>query len=882
MASFRLATSQPADGRGQAEAVAAEAAASDAPDAAEAQVVALRGAAWAARELYDHDAARELIDRAVAIAAASGLPARESECLLTRSSVHLEHGRQADAQADLEAAAVLAPPEIGAEVAVSQGVIEHKSGAYLGALNAYGRALDLASPDQVDVRFKASSNGAVCASRLGRHEQAAAMIDVAIDVAQDASAVYVAHAAHNRGVLAAERGDPTAALAYFDEALELWRAADLAPAEHYLERAETFLALRLLPEADAAVTAALRYLEGRPGAALLHAEGLLLAAEIANNQGDADRAVDLNQRAAAAFADQGRSGWWAIAEHAAIAARLPDAATAHDDLKRLERIESELAASGHTSARVGAALTTARVARRVGETANATASYARCAEIGRRGSALLRIQSRVAEAEQADLEGDGRRVSSAARAGLQTLDSYRSAFDAVELRARAAAYGEGLAALGLRWAVSARRPERIWSWLERTRAAALIDSPPTADDEQTEVALGRLRAATAQVAGLDPDNADIVEAQRELARAERELRTIAWTRSRSQLDRDGKQSEPTLGRSPTGTTLDRIQADLGTTGLVQYGAVDGQLMAVVVRQDRRSFVPLGNAVAAADTNRELGFALRRVGRSRTSAAGDAAIAASSDAIARLDEILSNTMLRRLVRGCEELVVVPPTDLVSVPWGSLSTYEDRPLVVAPSATAWWVTNRRRPPIDGEVLAVAGPRLWHAASEVMQVAACYRQASVLVGEDATGRALAQRADLVGTVHVAAHGHLRRDSPTFSSFELADGPFTVHDVGRLPAPVQRWVLASCDLGSATTPGESDLEGVVAALLSAGAGSIVAASVEVPDEATTELMISLHHELAGGVRTPVALHRARRSLDQTNPAERLVQLAFTCFGAA
>ena len=494
-ACFRLATSQPGRGRPEAEAIAAEAAGSAAPDAVEAQIVALRGAAWAARELFDHDAARELIDRAVTVAAHHGLRARHSECLLTRSSIHLEHGEQAAARADLHEAASIAPPEIGAEIGVSLGVIEQKAGAYRAALDAYGDALELAGPNQDDVRFKALSNGALCASRLGRHADAQVMIDSAVDVAAGTSAVYVAHAAHNRAVLAAERGDPTTALAYFDEALELWDAADLVRAEHYLEKAETFLALRLIPEADAAVAAALRELDGKPGAALLFAEGQQLAAVIADIGGDLERAIDLNERAARSFDGQDRAGWWAIAEHAAISARLATGTVAHDDPTQLDRVEQELARSGHTSARVAAALTSARLARKLDRPSVAADAYRRCAAIGRRGSALQQLQGWAASTELADVEGDGRRASSAARAGLQTLDSYRSTFDDIELRARAAAYGEGLAAVGLRWAVRSRRTERVWSWLERTRAAALVDSPPAATDEATEIARGRLRSS---------------------------------------------------------------------------------------------------------------------------------------------------------------------------------------------------------------------------------------------------------------------------------------------------------------------------------------------------------------------------------------------------
>ena len=182
----------------------------------------------------------------------------------------------------------------------------------------------------------------------------------------------------------------------------------------------------------------------------------------------------------------------------------------------------------------------------------------------------------------------------------------------------------------------------------------------------------------------------------------------------------------------------------------------------------------------------------------------------------------------------------------------------------------------------MVALAGPRLRHAADEARSVAALYHDARALVGAEATSHAFSEQVGEIGTVHVAAHGRLRRDSPTFSSFELADGPFTVHDIRRLAGPVQRWILASCDLGSSDGPGGPDLEGIVAALFSVGAGAVIAAGVEVPDNTTTNLMVALHTRLASGESMTQSLHHARRQLDSTDPKERAVQLAFTCFGAA
>ena len=886
---FRLATSQPAKGRAAAERVAEDAATSDAPDASDALVVALRGASWAARELFDHGAATALIDRAVAVAERHSLDQRLGECLLTRSSINLERGRHGAARADLDRAATIAPHQVGAEVAVSLGIIEQKVGHYAAAIASYGRALDLASTDQVDVRFKALSNGAICAARLSRHDQAAEMIDAAVEVAARASAVYVAHAAHNRAVLAAERGDPTRALRFFDEALELWQAAELLPAEHHLEKAETLLALRLLDEADAAVGAAVDGLAGRDGAALLLAEGLLLAGSVAGLRARHGEAVDLHERAAAIFAEQGRSGWWAVAAHAAIANRLAAGDPAPGAADQLRRVERELDRAGHVSGRIDAALTAARVARRRARSGLAPAAdaYRRCAELGLRGTALQRIQGWVARTEHADLRGDGRAVSRAALAGLKTLDEYRATFESIELRARATTYGEVMAGAGLRWAIAGGRPERVWFWLERTRAVALAEPAGFGTDDGTEVALGRLRAAAARAAELEGEAGGGPDAQREqagaareLAAAERELRALSWKRSR-QAGGPTAPAVPTLGASPTAATLARLRADLGSAGLVQYGVADGQIVAVAVASGRRVLARLGSHDEMAAAARQLAFALRRLARARPGRGASAAIDAIDAALARIDGLLVDRRLRAAVDGCDRLVVVPPTDLIGVPWSALTTLAGRDLVVAPSATAWWVTGRRRPSPGGRTVALAGPALAHADGEVARVAAAHPETMVLSGAEATGAAFAEHAEGATTVHVAAHGRLRADSPTFSSFQLADGPYTVHDVQRLSSPPHRWVLAACDLGGPGDRPGPDLEGIVAALLGGGAGAVVAAVVPVPDSSTPDLMAALHHRLAAGDSTARALRLARDQLDPRAPLDRLTQVAFTCFGA-
>ena len=84
-----LVVTDPRAGLPEAVAVAARArAAGD----AEALVIALRAAGWAARELYLHDDARTYLDEAVAVGRSAGCDDALARALLARAAVHHETG----------------------------------------------------------------------------------------------------------------------------------------------------------------------------------------------------------------------------------------------------------------------------------------------------------------------------------------------------------------------------------------------------------------------------------------------------------------------------------------------------------------------------------------------------------------------------------------------------------------------------------------------------------------------------------------------------------------------------------------------------------------------------------------------------------------------
>jgi CHAT domain-containing protein len=238
-----------------------------------------------------------------------------------------------------------------------------------------------------------------------------------------------------------------------------------------------------------------------------------------------------------------------------------------------------------------------------------------------------------------------------------------------------------------------------------------------------------------------------------------------------------------------------------------------------------------------------------------------------------------TPLAPLLDGAREVVVVPPADLLAVPWSVLGGLAEVPVTLDVSARSWMGSVDRQAASDRVVLA-AGPRLEAAEQETALLAEVFPDATLLVGESATGQAVLAAAEGAGLVHLACHGRLRTDSPWFSSIELADGPVTVHEVTALSRPAHRWVLAACELGH---PGDlvgPELEGMVGALLASGAGAVVASTANLPDDVSGPVMAALHTELAAGATMARALWSARRTLDPSSPHGWAAGLMLVCYG--
>jgi CHAT domain-containing protein len=242
----------------------------------------------------------------------------------------------------------------------------------------------------------------------------------------------------------------------------------------------------------------------------------------------------------------------------------------------------------------------------------------------------------------------------------------------------------------------------------------------------------------------------------------------------------------------------------------------------------------------------------------------------------------------LLAGKQGLIVAPHAELHYVPFAALLgapgpheyLVERYRVTYVPSASLWLRLQGRSPPRGSAVLALA-PRVEALPGSAAEVAAIGRtfgnRARVLVGEQASKRALRDAAPEQEIIHLATYGVLNKDNPLFSFVELMpqggdDGRLEVHDVFGLQLHARLVVLSACQtaLGAgalADVPAGDDWVGLVQAFLSAGASHVMATLWPVEDRTTADLMTRFYTALEAGRPEADALTEAQRATLR-NPA--------------
>ncbi|MDH4309532.1 MAG: CHAT domain-containing protein [Acidimicrobiia bacterium] len=644
----------------------------------------------------------------------------------------------------------------------------------------------------------------------------------------------VAAVGHNVGMALAAAGELVEALGWFNRSLPALE--EIAGPSFEPGRCHTLLAAGLFEEAHTEAERLARRLEeiGMTGEI---PEAWLLAAEASLLLDHRDRAGDEARRAAADFEAQGRMAWTATARLVELQAS--DAAHA---AMLMSTLLPALDSAGMTPAAVKARAAGARRLVRNGELELATTLLAEARRLAGHAPLALEIDLRLAATELHRATGDHSAAARVAAGGMRILDRSQRAVAATDVRAGLARHASQLAGEGLALAIESRSPRRVWAWMERTRATALAYRPVTEPrDDEVALLLPKLRALTAEA--MRPEAT--AQTRWELLRVESRVADLTRTTAAGAV-RDSAAGLP-----------DQVIEALGETCLIELAVVESQMWAVVVHGRRVRLVDCGPAAPWTAESRLVSSAMRH------------ALSSPGHGDARLRRRLEvlRAMVGRLVPAtASRLVMVAPPELAAVPWPSLCPI---PVTVAASA-ATWVRAAQQPPTGQGTVAISGPDLDHARSEVDAVAGLYGETTGV--QQGNTAAVLDAASTAHTLHLACHGRLRNDQPLFNSLRFADGELYLHELQQLERLAPVMVLSSCESGSVGGSG-SEMLGMASVLMAAGVRTIIASPWPIPDTpATVDAMVDLHRRIAAGADPALAIREG---------AQTLPGAAYLCFGA-
>jgi tetratricopeptide (TPR) repeat protein len=825
----------------------------------EALIVALRAQAWARHLVLDNAAAKKLLDKAARLAHREGLSQRLGDVLVTRAVALHELGRRAEARQDLGRAELLVLDKRRPEINLQRALLEHNVGHVKAAAALYHRVLaDPLCP--ADVWIKAANNLSVAYTELGKPRAALQVLERAAVLAREQSPLLLAIITNSQAWSSFHAGEVVESLHLFDRAAPLYAAAGLPLGEHYLDYADVLVDLRLLEEALTVARSAAAEFESH-GARLMAAQARLRCAQLALSLGDAKVAgADVNV-AMAEFRSQRRTAW--VARTTVVAVEVEAAVAGHqpDELRRLGRAAGTLQRLGMRAEAVAAHLAAGQAALAAAEVRTARRHLRSAGQLARGQALLVRLRGHLAQALDATSHRDTGGVLRHCRTGLTDLARHRVALPSMELRMLASGHGMELGELGLRELLRGAPPARLFSWMELTRAASLLNvEPPVAAVEEE---LTALRAVEHDLRGARREaDQEPVELLARRARLEAKIRRAAWTGQQ----RVSAKAE-VVGSGELRSLLDGRY-------LAEYATVENVLVAVVIGPRGARLVELGPAEPVYRETNMLLFALRRLLRG-----GQHAGQARQRAEFALTALRRELVTPLMVGDGVPLVVVPSGPLHRVPWSGLHTGE---ISVVPSAT-FWARSRRAPSVNGAGVAlIAGPGLPGALAEVCEVHRAQREARLLLPPDSTVQATLNMISNVDLAHLACHGVLRSDNPLFSSLLLSDGPLTLYEVLNSGVVPRRVVLAACESGAEHRYAGGEMLGFVSALMARGTAGVVASTIPLPDGASVPLMTRLHRNVAAGASLARALWEARANTDLDQAEEYVAWSGVTAYGAA
>jgi len=701
--------------------------------------------------------------------------------------------------------------------------------------------------------------------------------------------------AHDMPLLVAQADYNIAYLHYlrgeYTRALELYRAAEeqseqVGDAYHRalcdLDRSEIYLELNLSDEAEELAARAFSAFD-KLGMAYESAKAVTNLAIAATHQGETRRALDLFDRARALFANEKNHVRLALVDfyQALVLHRVGRRVEA----QRLCRRALELFESAALQAR--AAVCELLLAQLELDAGDPRAAEQPCGAALQTAEAMqspiLSYQAHFVLGLIREAQSDPQAAYSAfemACAGLEHLRSHLRTDDlkVAFLKDKLAVY-ESLVSIGLSLGTDRRHQEAAFGYIEQAKSRSLADliafrastlAPRVESDLGDDV-----RSLRQQI------NLHYREMEQELVQREkRSERRIEALRQQAKLleNRLGKSlnavrstdEEFAALQGAPASALEEIREVLTPeTMLLEYYQARGQIYACVLGRDALHVVPVASAPEVRKLLRLLQFQLSNLalGPAYTATFGARMRDATHMHLLELYNALVAPVRKQL--QAEHLVIVPHDLLHYVPFhalfdGASFLTDEWTISYAPSASVYRLCCAKRAEAEGEALIMGVPdaRTPYIAEEIEAVATLFPGARVFMGEEASEDRLRTSGPSSALVHIATHGHFRRDNPMFSSIRLGSGPFSVFDLYQLRLSADLVTLSGCSTGLNAIVGGDELLGLVRGLLYAGARAVLLTLWDVHDMSTADFMKSFYAHAQSGSHKARALQLAMREL--------------------
>ena len=484
--------------------------------------------------------------------------------------------------------------------------------------------------------------------------------------------------------------------------------------------------------------------------------------------------------------------------------------------------------------------------------------------------------------------GDDRRSYQAYQRAREYLDGLRSGIRGEELKIsfmkdRVEIY-EALVTLCMIRANSPRVMAETFGYVQQAKSRTLLDVVSTSRFDSSVSPQGQTEHAKrirelreelnwffrmTEMAQLKQASRQQVSALRaESQRRERELLKY----SREHDPTDDLSAEQQLARTPTVEQVRKyLPADLT---ILEYFQAQGQILVILLSRDKFQVVRLGEFSQVSTIMELLQLQLSKL-RLDPEYVTRFASGLLNSTQAHLQELYD--LLIGPIRGSlagSRLVIAPHGMLHSLPFhalfdGSRYLIDEFTVSYAPSASVYALCQARSTCADGGslVLGIPDPSVPFVKEEVGAVAACLPNSQVFLADGATAVCLRQKAPHSRFIHIATHGHFRRDNPMFSGIRLSGSYLSLYDLYQLRLSAELVTLSGCSTGLNVVAAGDELLGLARGLIHAGAVTSMLTLWDVQDESSTQLMIAFYRHLSGGCSMPVALQQAMRQLKSERP---------------